>query len=145
MSNERPLPILTEHNRPFWQAAAEHRLVMPCCNACGKVFYPIGPVCPDCFSLDLGWKQVSGRGKISSFVVYRQAFFAFFKDKLPYAVVQVELEEGPRYNGNMFGIAPADLRIGMDVEVTFEKISDEVTLPQFQPCATAGAGHTDGR
>lgn len=132
MSNERPLPILTEHNRPFWSAAAAHKLVMPCCNQCGKVFFPIGPVCPDCFSLDLGWKQVSGRGTISSFVVFRQAFFAFYKDSIPYAVAQVQLEEGPRFNGNVLGADPADLRIGMKVEVTFEKVNDDITLPQFQ-------------
>lgn len=145
MSDERPLPILTDHNRPFWQAAADHKLVMPCCNACGKVFFPIGPVCPDCFSQDLGWKQVSGRGKVSSFVVYRQAFFAFYKDRIPYAVAQIELEEGPRYSANVFGIPAHEVRIGMDVEVTFEKVSDEVTLPQFQPRANSSAGGAASR
>ena len=132
MSNERPLPIINDENRPFWAAAAEHRLVLPHCNACQRVFYPVGPVCPDCFSQDLGWKQVSGRGRISSFVIYEQAFFAFYKNKIPYAVAQVELEEGPRVNGNMLGIAPAALKVGMPVEVTFEKVNDEVTLPQFR-------------
>ena len=132
MSNERPLPVLTEHNRPFWAAAATHKLVLPHCNACGKIFFPIGPVCPDCFSMDLGWQQVSGRGTISSFVVFRQPFFAFYKDKVPYAVAQVQLEEGPRFNGNMLGIAVDQIRIGMPVEVTFEKVDDDITLAQFQ-------------
>ena len=133
MADERPLPIINDENRSFWAAAAEHRLVLPHCNACQRVFYPVGPVCPDCFSQDLGWKQVSGRGRISSFVIYEQAFFAFYKDKIPYAVAQVELEEGPRVNGNMLEIAPGALTVGMPVEVTFEKVNDEVTLPQFRP------------
>ncbi len=118
---------------------------MPSCNACAKLFYPIGPVCPDCFSQDLGWKQVSGRGKISSFVVYRQAFFAFFKDKLPYAVAQIELDEGPRYSANVLGVDPAQLHIGMEVEVSFERVSDEVTLPQFQPRFAAALQAVDAQ
>ncbi len=133
MSDARPLPVITEHNRPFWRAAAEHRLVLPACEACGRVFYPIGPMCPYCHSAELGWRQVSGRGAISSFVVYHQAFFPYFRDRLPYAVAQVELEEGPRFNGNVLEIAPGALRIGMPVEVTFEKVTEEITLPQFRP------------
>jgi len=129
----RPLPIITEHNRPFWEAARAHRLVLPHCPHCDKVFFPIGPVCPDCFALDLGWKQVSGRGTISSFVIFHQPFFAFYKDKVPYAVAQVQLEEGPRFNGNVLGIEPGEVRIGMEVETCFETVSDEITLTQFKP------------
>jgi uncharacterized OB-fold protein len=133
MSDSRPLPVITEHNRPFWLAAADHRLVLPACVACDRVFYPIGPMCPYCHSAEPGWRQVSGRGTISSFVVYHQAFFPYFKDRLPYAVAQVELEESPRLNGNVLEVPPSALYIGMPVEVTFEKVSDDVTLPQFRP------------
>ena len=133
MSAERPLPVITDQNRGYWEAAARQELVMPHCSSCQKVFFPIAPVCPFCFAADPGWRKVSGRGKVSSFVIYRQAFFAFFKERLPYAVVQVELEEGPRLNANLFDMAPADIRIGMPVEVTFEKVNEEITLPQFRP------------
>ena len=133
MSDSRPLPVITEDNLPFWKAAAEHRLVLPSCRDCGKVFFPIGPVCPDCHSMSLDWTQVSGRGVISSFVVYRQAFYSFFRDKLPYTVVQVELEEGPRFNGNLLGVEPGDIHIGMPVQAVFERVNDEVTLTQFEP------------
>ena len=131
--DERPLPILSRLNRPYWDAAAAHRMDLPCCNACGKVFYPIGPVCPACFSNDLGWRTVSGRGTVSSYVVYRQAFFSFWKDKLPYAVVQVELDEGPRVNGNLIGMDPEKISIGMRVAATYERVDDNITLPHFEP------------
>jgi uncharacterized OB-fold protein len=133
MSAARPLPVITADNLPFWRACAEQRLVLPFCNACDRHFYPIGPVCPHCFADRPDWRDVSGRGVVSSFVIYHQAFFAFYSDRLPYAVVQVELPEGPRLVGNMLGIDPRDVRIGMPVEVTFEKVTDEITLPQFQP------------
>lgn len=132
MSAERPLPVVTEQNRPFWEAAARHEFVLPHCHDCAKVFFPIAPVCPACGSGNLGWKRSSGRGKVSSFVVFHQAFFPFFRDKLPYAVVQVALDEGPRYNANLHGMAPADIAIGMAVEMTFERVNEAVTLPQFR-------------
>jgi uncharacterized OB-fold protein len=133
MSNERPLPIITDDNRPFWAAAREHRLVLPACLDCGKPFFPIGPVCPFCFSARLEWRRMAGRGTVSSFVIYHQAFFAWFRDRLPYAVAQVELEEGPRLNGNVLGVPPSALAIGMRMEVVFEDVTPEVTLPQFRP------------
>lgn len=142
MSIERPLPVITEQNREFWQAAARHEPVLPHCRECAQVFFPIAPVCPFCFSESIGVKRVSGKGKVSSFVIFHQAFYAFHRDRVPYAVVQVELEEGPRVNANMLDIAPADIRIGMPVEMSFEKASDEITLPQFRPAAPAFAGRT---
>ena len=135
MEDQRPLPILTRENGPYWKAAAEGRLVMPLCKECDEVFYPVAPVCPACVSDRLGWRQVSGRGTVSSWIVYHQAFFPFFKNRLPYAVVQVELDEGPRMSANLFGADPADIRIGMRVETTFERVNDDVTLPQFRPAA----------
>lgn len=135
MSTERPLPVITEQNRGFWAAAARHELVLPHCEECDRVFFPIAPVCPFCFSASLGWKRVSGKGKVSSFVIFHQAFYAFHRSRLPYAVVQVEFAEGPRFNANLFDIAPDDITIGMAVEIIFEKVNDEITLPQFRPAA----------
>lgn len=133
VTDERPLPIVTEESRPYWEAAKAHRLLLPACGACGEVFFPISPVCPSCFAERDDWREVSGRGTVSSFVIFHQPFFAFFRDKVPYAVVQVKLEEGPRVNGNMLDIPAHDIRIGMDVESVFEKVSEEITLPQFRP------------
>ncbi len=137
MSNERPLPIISDENRPYWDAAKDHRLLMPICESCGRIFFPLAPVCPDCFSDRIGWRQVSGRGRVSSFVVFHKAFFPYHRDKVPYAVVQVELEEGPRVNGNLFDMAIKDIHIGMGVETVFERVDEEITLPQFRP-ATGG-------
>jgi len=133
MLSERPLPVITDDNRPFWTAARQHKLVLPACLDCERPFYPIGPICPFCFSPRLTWLEMSGRGVISSFVVYHQAFFPWFKERLPYAVALVQLEEGPRINGNVLGVPSTVLHIGMPVTVVFEDVTGEVTLPQFHP------------
>ncbi len=133
MNEERPLPVITEDNRPYWQAAAEGRFVLPACLACDRPFFPLGPVCPFCFCGELEWRTMSGRGTVSSFVVYHQAFYRYFRDKLPYAVAQVELEEGPRVNGNVLEVPASAVHIGMPVEVTFERVTETIVLPQFRP------------
>ncbi len=51
---------------------------------------------------------------------------------MPYAVVMVELEEGCKFVSNLLGIKPHDIKCGMPVEVTFEKLSDEVSMPKFR-------------
>ena len=65
-----------------------------------------------------------------------QVYHTGFASEVPYAVVVVKLEEGPRFLSNVVGIKPHEIRIGMPVEVTFEKISEEVMLPKFRPRAT---------
>lgn len=130
--SQRPLPRITPDNKRFWDAAAQNRLVLPHCQHCKRFFYPIAPICPICLSGDVKWRELSGRGKVSSWIVFRKAFFPYFEDKLPYAVVQVELEEGPRINGNLLGVAPDAIRIGMPVRATFETITPEIHLPQFE-------------
>ena len=60
---EKPQPVIDPGTRPFWDAAREHRLSIPRCNACGRHhFYP-RELCPHCHSDDLEWTDVSGRGE----------------------------------------------------------------------------------
>ena len=82
------------------------------------------------------WVPVSGRGEIYSYNIMHQVYHPGFASEVPYAVVVVKLEEGPKFVSNLVGIKPHEIRIGMPVEVTFEKMSDEVMLPKFRPRAT---------
>lgn len=139
MSEEtKPLPRITPDNRPFWDACRRHRLELPFCRDCGKPHLPPGPVCPFCLSDDLDWRPASGRGRISSWVVVHKEWFPAFRDELPYNVVQVELEESPRLTANVVAAAGEDLEIGAAVEVVFDDVSDEVTLPRFRLIANPG-------
>jgi hypothetical protein len=130
---EKPLPRVTPDAEPFWKALGERRLVLPYCRDCGKPHLPPGPVCPFCFSERLEWRAASGRGKISTWTVVHKAWFPGFEADIPYNVVQVELDEGPRLTANVVGIGNEDLKVGMPVEMIFDDAAREITMPRFQP------------
>jgi len=127
----KPLPRITPDSEPFWKALREHKLMLPWCLDCTKPHLPPGPVCPFCFSERLEWRQASGRGRISTWTVVHKAWFPAFAGDIPYNVVQVELEEGPRLTANVVGLANERLKVGLPVVIDFE----DVTLPRFRPAA----------
>ena len=129
----KPLPRITRDNRPFWEACRRHQLALPHCTACAHAFWPPGPLCPFCFAAAVEWRRVSGRGTVSSFVVVHPKWFPAFAAEIPYNAVQVELEEGPRLTANLVGVANDAIAVGLAVEVVFDDVTDEVTLPRFRP------------
>jgi hypothetical protein len=127
----KPRPRIGPDSQPFWDGCKRGELLLPTCQECGKSHLPPGPVCPFCFSDRLRWKRASGRGRISTWVVVHKVWFEAFREDVPYNVVQVELEEGPRLTANLVG-APAKLEIGQPVEIVFDRVDDELTLPRFR-------------
>src|SRR5262249_25576235 len=132
---EKPLPSISDYNRPFWEGARRHELRVQRCNACGKAWAPNGPVCPHCFSEDYTWEKTSGRGKIASWVVFHKVYHPGFARDVPYSVAFIELDEGPRIISNVVGVKNEELEIGMPVEVVFEDVNDEISLPKFRKTA----------
>jgi len=131
----RPLPEPDEWSKGFWDACQRGALELQRCMACKRFrFYP-RPMCPHCRSLDWEYAPVSGRGTIYSWIVVRPPVMPAFQDKVPLAVVLVELEEDPelRMVGNLLDCAVDEIEFGLAVEVTFEKVADDVTLPQWRP------------
>lgn len=131
----KPLPVISGLNAPFWEAAKKHELRLQRCRTCGRFFYPASSLCPFDWSKDFEWAPVSGRGKVTSWVVFHQEYFPGFEPDLPYNVVQVELEEGPRILSNLRGVNNDEIRFDMPVEVWFDDVTAEVTLPKFRPRA----------
>ncbi len=129
----KPLPVIDERSRPWWEAARRHKLQLQRCEQCGHLAFPPAPMCPGCRSTELGWIDVSGRGKVWSWTVFHKSYFAGFANEIPYAVAIVELEEGPRMWTQVVGIERDQLKMGMPVEVVFEDVTDEVTLVKFRP------------
>ena len=130
---KKPPPPISDFNKPFWEAAKRHSLELQQCNDCKQPWAPSGPVCPKCFSDCFSWVKMSGRGKIASWVVFHKEYHPAFAKELPYNVAFVELDEGPRLITNIVGAANKDLRIGMPVEVTFEDVDAQFSLPKFRP------------
>ena len=131
----KPLPNISDFNRPFWEAAHRHELRLQQCRDCGKVWAPNGPVCPHCFSENYSWEKLSGRGKIASWVVFHKLYHPGFAQDVPYNVAFIELAEGPRIIANVVGTRNEDLSIGMPVEVAFEDVNAEITIPRFRAAA----------
>ena len=129
----KPLPRITDDNRPFWEACQQGELHLPYCQACNAAYWPPSPLCPTCFEGDVGWRKASGRGTVSSFVVVHQKWFPAFADDLPYNAAQVELEEGPRITTSLVEIDNDAISVGMAVEAVFDAVTPELTLPRFRP------------
>jgi uncharacterized OB-fold protein len=128
----KPIPTITPEMRPFFVAAKRRQLVVQRCLDCGACRFPAREICSACLSAKSDWTPVSGRGEVFSFNVMHQVYHPGFAAEVPYAVVLVKLDEGPKINSNLVGIAPHEIRIGMPVRVVFEDVSDEVTLPKFE-------------
>ena len=129
----KPVPGIDDVNRPYWEAAKRHELIIQKCRECGHYRYPPGIICPHCVSDDLEWAKVSGRGTIFTWTVFHKVYHPGFTGEVPYAVVAVELEEGPRVTSNLVDCALENITIGMPVEVVFEDITQELSLPKFRP------------
>lgn len=130
---ERPLPRPYQDTAEYWAAAKDHRFVLQKCRSCGAhQFYPRG-VCSHCMSSDLDWVAPSGKGTVHSFTVNHRAPHPGFKGKTPFVLALVDLAEGPRMMTNIVDCDPESVVIGMAVEVCFEDVNDDVTLPMFRP------------
>lgn len=129
----RPAPIRTRLSQPFWDAAAQGRLVIQRCNACGRLQHYPRPWCTACLSDDFGWQTASGNAIVYAHTIVRRALNPAFKDAVPYVYALVELDEGVRMTTNIVGIAPEDVRIGMAVRIVFEPADDGTYVPLFTP------------
>lgn len=124
----RPYPLPDRDTAPFWEAQNQHQLKFQRCSACGAVRYPVGPLCPKCRSFEFEWATSSGRGVVHSFtVVQHQTHPAF---PVPYTVVLVQMDEGPRIIAQFRGPDGARPEIGMGVHIEWEDHPKQ-SLPVF--------------
>ena len=127
-----PLPRPDHDTQPYWDAAAEGRLLVPRCAACGKGHWPPGPSCPWCHSGEIAWGEGPRTGTVYSWVVANHPVAEVLADQVPYAIALIDLEPGVRVVGNVVGCDPAQIEAGMDVEVFFETREEGVVVPNFR-------------
>ncbi len=123
-------PVSYDSATGFWEGIKKHELLLQRCKSCGKFLHPPRPMCPKCRSLEIELVPASGKGHVYSWVTYQKSPHPAFK--VPYSVVLVELEEGARLVSNMVDCAPEEIYIGMPVEVVFDDIAEDLTLPKFR-------------
>ena len=129
---EKPIPDGGNVVGEFWKAAAQGRLVIQYCPACGaRQFYP-RLLCTTCGG-EPEWREVSGAGVVHTFTVVRQNGAKPFNAELPYVVAMIELPEGPRMMGNVTGCPVEDVSIGMPVRAYAVRIEDELAIPFWEP------------
>jgi uncharacterized OB-fold protein len=135
---KRPLPQPTPETAEFWEGAKRGELRVQRCRACGQAYFYPRPFCPNCSSRDVEWFTASGRGRLHTYVINHRPAYGF-DDLAPYVIAIVELEEGPRLMSNIVGVEPTPERLPLDMalEVTWERQSDEITLPLFRPAGGA--------
>ena len=129
---QRARPKPTPETKHFWDGTAAGELLLQRCNKCSKAYFPPRPFCPACASREVNVFRASGKGRLYSYVIHHRPVPGFIP---PYAIAVVELEEGPRLMSNIVDCpqTPEALVLDMPLEVAFEKIDDEITLPLFRP------------
>ncbi|MEV6007530.1 OB-fold domain-containing protein [Streptomyces sp. NPDC051976] len=140
------LPVTDTDGAPFWEYARRGELRVQSCDDCGRLRFPPRPCCPYCRSFRSSWRQMSGRGRIWSYVFPHPPLLPDYAEQAPYNVIVVELAEeaGPeggriRLVGNLVARAdarldsvdPARLRIGAAVKAAFHPVSEEITVVRW--------------
>ncbi|WP_066383111.1 Zn-ribbon domain-containing OB-fold protein [Neobacillus mesonae] len=137
MGYQKPIPLKTQDNQPYWDAADRHELVIQKCESCQSYSHPPGPACAKCGSTEISWQNLGSEinGTVYSYVTSYRPFLPGFQDDLPLTIAIVELEKTPtvRIIGNILDCAPEDVKIGMPVKMTWQKITEERSLPQWIP------------
>lgn len=138
----KPLPRIRPETAPFWEGCKNRELRVQRCSSCGAYRFPPQVMCRHCNSIESHWEKVGGKGTVYSFTIPSRTSPGELPAKgfeYPFAVVLVELADagGVRIPGNLVDCPLEEIKIGMQVEVLFDDVTDTVTLPKFRP---AGAG-----
>lgn len=129
---ELPRPVPEPENQPFWDALRDGELLVQQCSACKTLRHPPRPMCANCQSLEVEWVPLSGAGSVYSYIVSHQAVHPALVDRVPFATVLVELDEGLRMVSNLVDLAPEDIAIGLRVRLAPLRLDDEIALPLFE-------------
>lgn len=129
----KPLPRPDADSAALWEGLRQGKLLLQHCLECANVQYYQQGMCRRCGGERLEHRAASGRGKVHSFSVVHRAPGPAFRRDVPYCVLLVELEEGPRMISSLIGADPASVTFDMAVELVCEAVSDEIALPRFKP------------
>ncbi len=120
-------PAMNPGDEPYFQAAAEGKLLIKKCNDCGEVHHYPRALCPFCWSEKVEWVQAKGTGEIYTYTVTRRG------GPVPYCIASVTLDEGPRMMTNIVDCDLDTIKIGQKVKVTFKKTEGGASVPCFAP------------
>lgn len=130
----RPIPVPNEWTKPFWENAKQEVLAVQRCQGCGHLQHPPYPTCTQCMGIDLKFEPVAGKGKIYAYTIMYHTGDKRFASAVPYASIIVELDAAPGalMAGNLLEAEYTEAKVGRQVEVVFQKLNDDITLPQWR-------------
>ena len=128
----KPLPEMAGFTQEFYQHCRRSELRFQRCKGCGQWRHVPRHKCGGCSSWEWEWAKSRGRGKVFTWTVTRRPMHPAFAEDPPYAPVVVELEEGVRMVTWLVDCPPDEIQAGMPVEVVFDDVTAEVTLPKFR-------------
>lgn len=123
-------PVVSPDTAFFWAGTAAGELRIQRCEGCGRLRHPPGPRCPACGAAKPGYQVAAGTGQIYSYVVHHHPPVP--GKQLPFVVALVTLTEGVRMVGELLGVPPGQVRIGLPVRAEFVRVDDELTLPAWR-------------
>jgi hypothetical protein len=128
-------PVVSPDTEFFWAGTAAGELRVQRCDACGTARHPPGPRCRSCGNMAAGYVVAAGTGEVYSYVVHHHPPLP--GKKLPIVIVLVQLPEGVRMVGELLGVMPDQVRIGLPVRAEFVRIDDGLTLPAWRARSSA--------
>jgi len=129
---KRPLPRRRGMAGEFYEYCKKHELRFQRCTNCGTWRHVPRDMCAKCGSFDWEWAKSSGKGQVFSWTTAMQPMLPQFTDLVPYSPVVVEMDEGVRLVSWLTDVPPDELRLGLPIEVVFDDVTPEVTLPKFR-------------
>jgi uncharacterized OB-fold protein len=129
------IPVPDALSKPFWDAVNEKRLVLQNCTACNKLQYPPRERCATCRSAEkLEWKEVSGRGHISTYIVIEDGRLDRRMSDQPYNLALITLDEDPGINfyANLPRTPVDRVPVGAAVEVVFEEVAPDQLIHEWR-------------
>jgi uncharacterized OB-fold protein len=128
----KPLPDLEGFSKDFYGFCRRGELRFQRCSGCGAWRHVPREMCAACGCFEWEWAKSSGRGSVFTWTVVTRALHPAFADDVPFAPAVIELDEGVRLLSQVVDCPPAELEVGMPVEVTFDDATSEATLPRFR-------------
>ncbi|MFM9368323.1 Zn-ribbon domain-containing OB-fold protein [Streptomyces sp. Da 82-17] len=130
------LPEPDPFTQAYWDAAADGKLLLRRCGACGRTHHYPREFCPYCWNgTDVEWVEAEGAATLYTWSVVHRNDLPPFGGRTPYVAAVVDLAEGPRMMTEVVDCPEERLRIGMALSVTFRTEAEGVAVPVFRPRA----------
>ena len=132
---DMPVPAIEPDTKGFWEGCKQHKLMIQRCKRCATFRHAPVPMCHNCYSIESEYVESEGIGEVYTFIVVQHSTHPATQNVVPYNAAMIQLLDcgGAKIATNILGVKNEDIRIGMRVKVTFEDITQEISLPRFLP------------